>query len=196
MRVEAVDVLGDEMPGPQCADEDRIVLALAGKTNVVGERRRHMQVDAAARRFPAQEVGFHLDIAIAEQQHFDALAGDAEIVKAVGGADRPIGGRPLLQVAPVAFEDFGGIAPVLGRKLGADRGQFFFRGLARSESGATAIPSPCVRRHRAARPACPAHSETKPSWRRNLRECGAARQNNRPAVLMSLSAGNRIWLIA
>ena len=81
------------------------------------------------RRFPAQEVGFHLDIAIAEQQHFHALAGDAEIVKAVGGADRPIGGRPLLQVAPVAFEDFGGIAPVLGRQFSADRGQFFVRGL-------------------------------------------------------------------
>ena len=155
MRVEAVgEVLGDQMPGPQGADEDGVVLAFADKPNIVGKSRRHMQIDAAPRRFPAQEIGFHLDIAIAEQDDIDALSAGAEIVEAVGGADRPIGRRAFLQVAPIALEDFGRIAPMLGRKFGADRGQFLAQGSFRSGSGAPAGPIPCARPPRADRSAC------------------------------------------
>src|ERR1700756_2091400 len=101
------------MPGSQCADENGIVLALAGKTNVVRECRRYVQVDPAACRLPAQEICFHLDIAVAEQQDVAPLAGGVEIIKAISGADRPIGLRSLLQVTPVPFKHFGGVAAML-----------------------------------------------------------------------------------
>ena len=102
------------------------MLVLGRKTNVVGKCRRHVQVDATTRRFAAQEIGLHLDIAIAEQHGIDAPARPAEILNAVGGADRPIGRAALFQFAPVVLQHLGGIASVLGGKLRTDRSQFVF----------------------------------------------------------------------
>jgi hypothetical protein len=129
VRVKAVNILDDQVTGPQGADENHIVFAFGGKTNVVGECRGYMQIDAAAARFPAQEVGFHLDIAIAEQNRIDTSAGGVEVVETISSADRPVGSRSLLQFTPVALEHFGGVAAVLGGKLRADGSQFLLRRL-------------------------------------------------------------------
>ena len=86
-----------------------------------------MQVDAATRRFPAQEIGLHLNIAIAEQQGIDAPAGRAEILKAVRRADRPVGLTALLQLAPVILQQFRGITPVPGAEFLSRCSQLFFR---------------------------------------------------------------------
>ena len=68
MRVEpVVEVFDDQVPCAQGADENQVVLVFGRKADVIGKRRRHMQVDAAASGFLSQEVGLHLDIAIAEQ---------------------------------------------------------------------------------------------------------------------------------
>ena len=120
-------VLGDEVPYPERADEDHVMFVLARKTDVVRERRRHMQIDAAARRFLAQEIGLHLDIAIAEQQRINAPARTAKILQAVRRADRPVGRTALLQLAPVAIEHFRGVAPMLGGEFLSRRSQLFFR---------------------------------------------------------------------
>ena len=130
MGVETVsEILGDEVPGPQCADENRVMPAFTDKTNIVRKRRRYPQFNAAARRFPAQEVGLHLDVAIAQQNDIEGLAAGAEIVQAVGSADRPIGRRAFFHRAPVALQHLGRIPPMPGRKFGADRGQLFLGGL-------------------------------------------------------------------
>ena len=140
MRVEAVNVLGDEVPGPQGADENHIVLALAGKANVVGERRRHMQIDAAARRFPAQEVGFHLDIAIAEQQRIDAPSGGAEIVEAVGRRRPPNRSRRPPSIRAGSARAFRRGRAHAWRQAPRRSRPVLPPASFRSESGATAIP--------------------------------------------------------
>ena len=84
MGIEAVcHVLGDQMPGTQGTDEDGVMPALAHKTNIVRKCCRHPQLDAALRRFPAHEIGFHLDIAVAQQNYIEGFTPCTEIVQAI-----------------------------------------------------------------------------------------------------------------
>ena len=53
------------------ADQDRVVPALAGEADIVGEGRGDAQIDAARRGLAAQEIGLHLQVAIAEQHHVE-----------------------------------------------------------------------------------------------------------------------------
>jgi hypothetical protein len=57
----------------QCVDQNHIVLVLAHEANIVGKRRGNAKVDPALRPLTPQEVGFHLQIAVPEQNDINAL---------------------------------------------------------------------------------------------------------------------------
>ncbi len=83
--------VGDQVPRAQGADENRVVLVFGGEAHVVGKCRRDAQVDAAPRRFPAQEIGLHLDVAIAEQQrHRRAFRRSPRSAEPIRAPRRPV----------------------------------------------------------------------------------------------------------
>ncbi len=57
------------------------------QSGVGGERGRGAQIDASPSGFPAEEVGFHLDVAIAEQQDVDAAVQALSVIERVRGFD-------------------------------------------------------------------------------------------------------------
>ncbi len=119
--------LRDEVPRSERAYKNSVVLVFGGEAHVVGKGRRDTQVDTAPCSFPAQEIRLHLDIAIAEQQDIDAFPGAAQILDSIASSRRPTGCDAFLHLPPVAFQHFGGIAPVRCGKSGAGGRQFFFR---------------------------------------------------------------------
>ena len=65
------------------------MLAFSDKTNIVRKRRRHPQIDAVLRRFPAQEIGFLIWISQSPSRMASMILPVApEILQAPGSADR------------------------------------------------------------------------------------------------------------
>ncbi len=121
------------MPRAKRADQDGVVLVFGGKTQIVGEGRRDVQVEAAAAGLLAQEVGLHMHIAIAEQDEVEPWSLPIEIPQALGRARRPVGiGAPLGFTAK-ALDQSRRVAAVAGRQDGGDVGQFGFGILLRQD---------------------------------------------------------------
>ena len=102
----------ERMARAQGADNHRVVLVFGDQAEVVGKAGRYAQIDAAAVRLAAKKVGFHLDVAIAEQHHIDAPAAARKIHKAEGLAGRPIAFAAFLHGAAIVVEQRQRIAPI------------------------------------------------------------------------------------
>ena len=65
---------GDGVARPEGADQDDVVRALGGEPHIVREGGGDLEIHAPRGRLPAQEVGLHLQVAVAEQQGGDRAA--------------------------------------------------------------------------------------------------------------------------
>ncbi len=114
---------GHQAARAQGADQDGLVLPLCGEAKIVGEAGGHLDVDAAAGPFPAQEVGLHLQLAVTEQQHLEPVAHrPAEVLDAAGVGDGPVGIAALLRFAPHLVQRLAGITAVQDLELGGHLG--------------------------------------------------------------------------
>jgi hypothetical protein len=123
------EIVGDVVARAQRADEDGVVLVFAGEGEIIGKRRRHAQVEAAPHGLAAQEVGFHVNVALAVKDHVEALFSLAKVRHSQCGPRRPIRRRAFFQFTPIALEKLDRVAPVGRAQLGGDVGDFLLRGL-------------------------------------------------------------------
>ena len=101
----------------------------AGEPQVVGKGRGDPQIDAPRGRLPPQEIGLHVHIAVAEQDHVEAPAAFAHIRLRQRRAGGPIGLAALLGLAPQPLQHLGGVAAVIGAQFLRNRGEFRLRRL-------------------------------------------------------------------
>ena len=116
--------LGDQVARAQGADQDRLVRFFGRQAQVVRERGGDPQVDIAPGRLAAQEVGLHLQVAVAEQQDVPAVRlGAAQVVRAQGRGHRPIGICAFAFLPAELIQRLARIAPMQFGKLGGHGGR-------------------------------------------------------------------------
>ena len=117
-------ILGDQVPGAEGAHEDRLVRPFGGQAEVVGEACGHAQVHISGGGFATQEVGFHLQVAVAEQKDVPAMGlGAAQVVGAERRRHGPVGVGAFAGLTTELIERLAGIpAMQLGKLLRHGRG--------------------------------------------------------------------------
>ena len=80
----------DCMPSLEGADDDGVVVAVTCQFGIGGEGGGSPQIYAAANSFLAEEIGFHMHVAIAEQQDVDAALQAVCLGQCMGSFDRPV----------------------------------------------------------------------------------------------------------
>ncbi len=104
---------GHQPPRAQGADQYRLVRPLGRQPQVVGKAGRHRGPGPAPGRLAAQEVGLHLQLAVAEQQELDLVAHrPAEILDPARLRHRPIGIGAFLGAQAQPVQGLAGVAPV------------------------------------------------------------------------------------
>ncbi len=119
---------GDGVACLEGADDDGVVGSVLGEGGVGGEGGGDPEVDTAGGGFLPKEVGFHLHVAVAEQEDVGAAAKLGKGNEVAGLFDGPVGPGALVAGAPVAVEQFGGVAAVQRGELLGEGGAFFFGG--------------------------------------------------------------------
>ncbi len=107
---------GHHAPGAERAHQQRVVRRLGGQAQVIGKGGGYAQGHPPADALSAQEVGLHLQLAVAEQQHVQVVAERAaQGLGALRLGDRPAGVGALLGPAAERVERLarvGGVAAV------------------------------------------------------------------------------------
>ncbi len=114
---------GHQPARAQGADQYGLVRPLRRQSQIVGEAGPHLDLGAPGRALAAQEIGLHLELAVAEQQHLQPVAhGPAEVLDPARLGHRPAGIGTLLGLAAQPIDRLAGIAAVQGLQLGGHLG--------------------------------------------------------------------------
>ena len=108
--------LRDRPPRAQGADQHRVVRPLGQQAQVVGEGRRHAQVDAARQGLGLQELRLHLDVAVAHQDQIQPPPLAAELGHPARAPHRPVVLAALARLQPKPLQHRLRIAAETGRQ--------------------------------------------------------------------------------
>ena len=120
---------GDRVARPQRADQHHVVPVLGGERGVVREGRGDTQVDPAPCGLALQEVGLHVDVAVAEQDGVDTSFRGREVGHRGRRPGGPVVEPALLGFAAVALQQFERIAAVAGAHQLAETRRLVLRAL-------------------------------------------------------------------